>query len=155
MRIDRELIAFIEVKRIATKLAAKHLRQVEMYAVNEGVEWVVLTNGAVWQVYHLTGGLPVVIDLALEVDLLADEPLSRRAATLFYLTRESLKRRQIDELWKVKRATSPQSLADVLVSEAVVEEIRKELRRQTGQNVDPSELIRLLRAGVLRADCLV
>ncbi len=57
VRIDRELIAFIEVKRIATKLAPKHLRQVEMYAVNEGVEWVLLTNGAVWQVYHLTGGL--------------------------------------------------------------------------------------------------
>ena len=45
VRIDRELIAFIEVKRVATKLAPKHLRQVEMYAVNEGVEWVLLTNG--------------------------------------------------------------------------------------------------------------
>src|SRR6266516_3332828 len=62
VRLDRELIAFIEVKRVATKLAPKHLRQVEMYAVNEGVEWVILTNGAVWQVYHLTGGLPVVTD---------------------------------------------------------------------------------------------
>src|SRR6266536_867060 len=36
VRIDKELVAFIEVKRIATKLAPKHLRQVEMYAVNEG-----------------------------------------------------------------------------------------------------------------------
>jgi hypothetical protein len=106
------------------------------------------------QVYHLTGGLPVVIDLALEVDLLAEEPVSRKAASLFYLTRESLKRRQIDELWKVKRATSPQSLAEVLVSDAVVEEVRKEQRRQTGQNVDPAELVGLLRAGVLRPDCL-
>ena len=41
-----------------------------MYAVNEGVEWIILTNGAVWQVYHITGGLPVAIDLAFEVDLL-------------------------------------------------------------------------------------
>lgn len=32
------LIAFLEVKRVATKLAAKHLRQVETYAVNERVE---------------------------------------------------------------------------------------------------------------------
>jgi hypothetical protein len=64
LRIDRDLVAFIEVKRIATKLSTKHLRQVEMYAVNEGVEWVILTNGSVWQVYHITGGLPVVIDLS-------------------------------------------------------------------------------------------
>jgi hypothetical protein len=31
LRIDRELVAFIEVKRVATKLSPKHLRQVEMY----------------------------------------------------------------------------------------------------------------------------
>jgi predicted type IV restriction endonuclease len=54
-RIDRELVAFIEVRRVATKLSTRHLRQVEMYAVNEGVEWIILTNGAVWPVYHITG----------------------------------------------------------------------------------------------------
>jgi hypothetical protein len=154
VRIDRELIAFIEVKRIATKLAPKHLRQVEMYAVNEGVEWVILTNGAVWQVYHLTGGLPVVIDLALDVNLLGEQSPAQKVNQLFYLTRESLRRRQIDELWKAKRATAPQSLAQVLIAAPVVEEIRKELRRRTGQNVDTGELVRLLRETVLRPECL-
>jgi hypothetical protein len=91
VRIDRDLVAFIEVKRVATKLSTKHLRQVEMYAVNEGVEWVILTNGSVWQVYHITGGLPVVIDLALEVDLLGDAPPAHKVSQLFYLTRESLR----------------------------------------------------------------
>jgi predicted type IV restriction endonuclease len=38
IRIDRDLVAFIEVKRIITKLGAKHLRQVHTYALNEGVE---------------------------------------------------------------------------------------------------------------------
>ena len=66
VRIDKDLVAFIEVKRCATKLTTKHLRQVEMYAVNEGVEWLILTNGSNWQVYHVTGGLPVVIDLAFD-----------------------------------------------------------------------------------------
>jgi hypothetical protein len=142
------------VKRIATKLAPKHLRQVEMYAVNEGVEWVILTNGAVWQVYHLTGGLPVVIDLALDVNLLGEQSPAQKVNQLFYLTRESLRRRQIDELWKAKRATAPQSLAQVLIAAPVVEEIRKELRRRTGQNVDSGELVRLLRETVLRPECL-
>jgi hypothetical protein len=110
-------MAFIEVKRVATKLSTRHLRQVEMYAVNEGVEWIILTNGSVWQVYHITGGLLVAIDLALEVDLLGDQPAGHKVSELFYLTRKSLKKRQIDELWKAKRATSPTSLAQVLVSE--------------------------------------
>jgi hypothetical protein len=53
-----------------------------------------LTNGSVWQVYHITGGLPVTIDLALEVDLLDDEQLADKVGQLFYLTRESLKKRR-------------------------------------------------------------
>jgi predicted RecB family endonuclease len=155
IRIDRELIAFIEVKRIATKLAAKHLRQAEMYAVNEGVEWIILTNGADWRAYHLTGGLPVEIDLALEVNLLDEEtPAAKKVDQLFYLTRESLKRRQIDELWRARRATSPKSLAEVLASDPVAEAIRKELWRQTGQKVGADEIVRLLRETVVRPECL-
>jgi hypothetical protein len=118
------------------------------------VEWVILTNGAVWQVYHLTGGLPVVIDLALDVNLLGEQSPAQKVNQLFYLTRESLRRRQIDELWKAKRATAPQSLAQVLIAAPVVEEIRKELRRRTGQNVDTGELVCLLRETVLRPECL-
>jgi len=38
VRIDKQLLAFIEVKRCTQKLGVKHLRQVQMYAVNEGVE---------------------------------------------------------------------------------------------------------------------
>jgi hypothetical protein len=133
LRIDRELVAFIEVKRVATKLSTRHLRQVEMYAVNEGVEWIILTNGAVWQVYHITGGLP-----------------AHKVNQLFYLSRESLKKRQIDELWKARRATSPASLAQVLVSDNVAEAIRKELWRQTGHRVDTAEIVRLLTDTLLR-----
>ena len=134
VRIAKQLVAFIEVKRITTKLGAKHLRQVEMYAVNEGVQWMILTNGQVWQAWHLTAGLPVVLDLALEVDLLGEGGPTQKAETLFYLSKEAFKRHLIDELWKVKAATSPESLAAVVTSETVIEQIRKELRRQTGHS---------------------
>lgn len=138
---------------MATKLAAKHLRQAQAYALNEGVEWVLLTNGAQWQAYHITAKMPVDVDLALEVDLLGEEPLTQKVNQLFYLTRESLKRRQIDELWKAKRATSPQSLATVLTSEAVLSAIRKGLRRETGYRVTEAEIPELLRDTVLRPGC--
>lgn len=154
IRIDRDLVAFVEVKRVATKLGAKHLRQAEMYAVNEGVEWIILTNGADWRAYHLTGGLPVEIDLALDVNLVGEETLGQKAGQLFYLSRESLKRRQIDELWKARRATSPKSLARVLGSDAVTDAIRKELKRATGQRVEAAEVKKLLTETVVRPECL-
>jgi hypothetical protein len=132
LRIDRELVAFIEVKRGRHQALDPPSAPGRDVRRRRRVEWIILTNGSVWQVYHLTGGLPVVIDLALEVDLLGDEPPSHKVNQLFYLSRESLKKRQIDELWKARRATSPASLAQVLVSDNVAEAIRKELWRQTG-----------------------
>src|SRR3954470_4147904 len=154
VRIDKQLVAFIAVKRCATKLGAKHLRQVEMYAVNEGVEWMILTNGQVWQVWHLTAGLPVVLDLAFEVDLLGEGGPSQKADSLFYLSKEAFKRRLIDDLWRAKAATSPKSLASIITSDVVVEQVRKELRRQTGHQVDNANLAELIRKNVLRQEIL-
>jgi len=154
IRLEKDLVAFLEVKRVNTKLSSKHLRQVETYAVNEGVEWVILTSGVVWQVYHITGGLPIIVDLALEVDLLGEDTITQKSNQLYYLTRESLKRRQIDSLWQAKRATSPKSLARVLCSESVVSAIRRELKRATGQSVTADEVVRLLNHTVLRPECL-
>lgn len=154
VRIDAELVAFIEVKRCATKLNERHLRQVQMYAVNEGVEWLILTNGQTWQVWHLEGGLPVVLDLAFEVHLLGEDSPAQKANQLFYISREALKRRAIDDLWKARRATSPKSLGGVLLSDAVADAVRKELRRSTGHNIDSKEVIRLMKESVLKPECL-
>lgn len=152
VRIDKQLIAFIEVKRCAQKLGERHLRQVQTYAVNEGVEWMILTNGGSWQVWHLTGGLPVVVDLALDVDLLGDSSPTAKSNALFYLSKEAIKRRLLDELWQEKAATSPRSLASIVLSETVVEAVRKELRRQTSFNGDVDQLRQVLASEVIRAE---
>lgn len=154
LRIDKQLVAFVEVKRVTTKLGVKHLRQVQSYALNEGVEWVVLTNASHWQVYHITAKMPVLTELAFEVDLLSNATLAEKTEKLFHLSRESMKHKQIDELWLARRATSPESLANVLCSEKVIAEIRKELWRQTGHKLEATEVVELLEQTVLRRECL-
>ena len=124
-----------------------------MYAVNEGVEWLILTNGPQWQVYKLVAGLPVTIDLVLEVDLLAEGMTPAKAANaLFPLTRKSFGRGQIEDLWRERAATAPKNLAEILLAEKVVDEARKELRRRTGLNIDSSDLARILREEVIRPE---
>jgi predicted type IV restriction endonuclease len=87
--VDQQLVAFLETKRVTTKLSTKHLRQVEMYALNEGVEWVILTNGAQWQVYHIgvSPGAPVLVELALDVDLTSSDSVAHKADVLFYVSK--------------------------------------------------------------------
>lgn len=149
VRIDKQLVAFIEVKRISQKLNERHLRQVLMYAVNEGVEWMVLTNGAVWQAYHLTGGLPVVVDMVFEVDLLGPATVAEKTELMFLLHKEALKRRRIDELWRHRAATEPGALLDVILSDAMLDELRKEVRRKTGIATTAQALSEVIRTEIV------
>jgi predicted type IV restriction endonuclease len=152
IRIDRTLVAFIEVKRMATPLNKHHLNQVQNYALNEGVQWIFLTNGARWQAYHVTPALPVETDLALDIDL--TELTRKDRENLFFLTKESFSRGQIDELWQATRATSALSLGRVLLSERVLNAIRLELRSQTSHRIETEEIEQLLRDKLIRADVL-
>ncbi len=154
VRIDKQLVAFIEVKRCAQVLNQKHLHQVQSYAVNEGVEWMVLTNGRNWQLWHMTPGLPVLMDMVLDIDLLSGETLAQKADGMFYMSREAFKRKAVDDLWRQRAATSAKAVARILMSEKVIEEVRKELRRQTGFNADGQQIEETLRAEVLRPDVL-
>lgn len=154
LRLDQEMVAFIEVKRVNTKLGDKQLRQVVNYALNEGCEWILLTNGHDWQIYRITPGLPFEIDLVMEANILSDESPAARINKFFYLTREAMKKKRIDELWETRRATSPKALVEALCSDAVVEAIRKEIRRRTGQVVESRKILELLKETVIRGECI-
>ena len=149
VRVDGLLMAYVEVKRCSQAL---DMRQVQKYAVSEGVEWIILTNGRVWHVYHLTGGLPVIIDRVLQADLISDG--SAALKSLFYVSKEALRRGLLDDLWKAKTATTPRSLSEILLSDTLLDAVRKELRRQTGYNGDLGDLARIIREDVIRAEAL-
>jgi predicted type IV restriction endonuclease len=157
VRIDKQLVAFIEVKRAAQKLNVRHLRQVETYAVKEGLEWVILTNGQTWQAYHVFAatGQQVEVHLALEVDVLSDESPAKKVESLLYLHRSALKRDLISDLWKRKAATAPTAMADVLLSDAVVDAVRREIRRASKYNPEADEVARILRSEVIRPELLL
>jgi hypothetical protein len=96
----------------------------------------------------------VVLDLAVEVGPLGERGPAQKADVLFHLSKEAFKHHVIDELWRVKAAISAKSIGAAITSDTIIEQIRKELRRQTGHNVDPAELSDLIKSSVLRPDAL-
>ena len=153
LKVDGGLVAFVEVKRVAQKLSERHLKQVQAYSLNEGVQWMLLTNGQIWQAYHVTAAQPVVVDLFLTVDLLDSQTsLSDKVDSLFYLTKDAFKRNLISDLWRQRAATSPKALAAVILSDKVVEEIRLEVRRRSAHNFAVEELTELIRQTVIRSE---
>jgi hypothetical protein len=61
---DQQVCAPGRTRTCTLRIRSRDIRR------QRGVECTILTNGSLWQVYHVSGGLPVAINLALEVDLL-------------------------------------------------------------------------------------
>src|SRR5690606_26386826 len=58
-KIDGALQTLIEVKAIGLELKDHHVKQAIDYAANQGVDWVLLTNGVQWRVYHVIFAKPI------------------------------------------------------------------------------------------------
>jgi len=144
VKIDGQLVAFVEVKSARTALNERHLRQVEQYATSEGIDWLILTNAGRWQVYRVTFTKPITRDLVMDFDLVGT-PAAQLVEELYYLSKESLRRAEIDKLWRERTAVGPGNLLKVLFSPPVLDRIRKELRGITGCNPSPEELAQSIR----------
>jgi predicted type IV restriction endonuclease len=143
IRIDKQLQAFIEVKRVSQKLSASHLRQVESYALKEGVQWAILTNAQVWQAYHVTPvkGQQSEVTLIFEVDIL-DETLkqSAKADLMFLISKEGLSKGRLSDYLSAQNAVSPKTLKPIFLSDDVLAAIKKEIKKKTKHNIDTKDL---------------
>lgn len=143
IRINKQLVAFVEIKRIKQDLKSAHLRQVESYALKEGVDWAILTNGNHWQVYHISvqPNQKSELTLVFEVNLLdeAQKPKEKQDL-LFHISIEGISKGKLDALWKTREATSPSTITSALLSEAVLDAIKREVRKQKKQNLDIDQI---------------
>ena len=130
IKIDGRVEFLIEVKAIGLELKEQHLKQAVDYAANQGVEWVALTNGVHWKVYRVSFAKPIDQQLVLDLDLLTLNPRTREHVdSLFLLTRESIVKSGLVAYHDHKEATSRFFLAAILLSDTIVESVRRELRR--------------------------
>jgi predicted type IV restriction endonuclease len=135
IRVDGEILAFVEIKRIGTPLHEKHLRQVKNYAANEGVEWVILTNGRHWHIYHVSNTTPIEHHLLTEVDLLDDTKPAEKVNKLIGIAKDALKRGTLQADWLLKAAVQPSNLTSAVLSDKAISAVRSEIKKITGQNV--------------------
>ena len=130
IKIADKIQFLVEVKAIGLELRDNHVVQAVAYAATHGVDWVVLTNGIIWRVYKVSFGKPVDQELIVEIDFLAlnlrkDDDIP----SLFLLCREGWEKQVVMEVAAQKQALSRFFIASVLLSEPVLDVIRKELKR--------------------------
>ena len=161
IKIENTLQTLIEVKAIGIELKEAHVKQAIDYAANQGVDWVVLTNGVMWRIYRVTFDKPIGQDLVVELDFLALKPKTDYE-TLYLWCKEAWGASSaLDEFEARRQALSRFLIGAVVLSEPVLDVIRRELRRVSQLNkvsadvkIESDQIEAVLRGEVIKREIL-
>ena len=120
----------VEVKALSLNLSANHLRQSINYGANEGIDFVLLTNGKVFELYKVLFEKPISQELIFSLDFSELSNLKVIADQLQYLHKDAVLKKGLDVLWDRHSALSPKNLSKLLFSSEVVKFLQKELKKK-------------------------
>lgn len=156
VKTTNEEIFVVEVKKIGLKLKETHLNQARQYAIDEGIEWIILTNGDEWQVYRITFERKIPITkLVFTIRLSDNETKPHEKAELFYLlSEEANRKKEIEDYYQRRIALSGENLADHILGDDVINRLRISIKNSTGQRLENSEIADALLKRLFREDVL-
>lgn len=155
-KVDGRVATLIEVKAIGLELKDQHVKQAVDYAANQGVDWVLLTNGIIWRVFRIQFTKPISQELVVDLDFLKLSPKSERdVETLFLWCREGWIKSALGEYHMQKQALSRYFLGAITLSDPVIDIVRRELRRLSPDvRIEPEEIRSVLRTEVIKREVL-
>ena len=154
VKVGNDIRFLIEAKAIGVSLKENHVRQAIDYGANNGIEWIVLTNGVYWQVYKVHFKQPIDKSLVFEFDALETSPKSPQLIEcLGNLSREGFTQSSMAAFFQQRQATSKFSVGALLLGEQMLTALRREIRKLSpGCRVEIEDLKGLLQTEVLKRD---
>jgi predicted type IV restriction endonuclease len=154
IKIDGKLALLIEVKAIGLDLKEAYVKQAVDYAANQGIEWVVLTNGTTWKIYKVTFGKPVNQDLVLEINFLnANSKSPSDLENLYLLTKEGISRSVLGDYHTQRQALSRFFIGAIVLSDPVLDVVRRELRKMSPDvKIDTEQIKEVILQEIFKRD---
>ena len=156
IKMDGQLQTLIEVKAIGIDLKEQHVKQAVDYAANQGVDWVLLTNGLAWRVYRLTFAKPIDQELVVDIDFCVLNSRMQGDIELLYLwCKEGWSRSVLGEYHTQKQALSRFFVGAMLQTDSVLDVIRRELRRVSPDvRIDSEQIKKVLVNEVIKREVM-
>lgn len=154
VKVNDKIHFLIECKAIGTELKDNHLRQAVGYGANKGIQWIILTNGADWHVYRIRFEQPIAWDLVVRFDMSTGSVKDERfIESIFLLTKEGVEKCAREEVYEKIQCVNRFIVGAVIMSDPVVQVIKREIRRLAeGVRVEDEEILKLICEGVLKRD---
>ena len=156
IKCDDRLQYLIEVKPVGAELKDLYLRQAIEYGAREGIEWIILTNGILWQAHRIRFEQPVDHDLVFELNVLDEGTKPNDAFEKFYLiSKEAGTCTALEHYWQKREATSRYVLSQLLLEDKTLTALRKDLRSLfKGLRVSTADIREVLETEVIKRDAL-
>lgn len=146
----------LEVKAIGLELKEHHLRQVVDYGANQGVQWVILTNGILWEIYRIRFEKPLNYDPVSSFNFLElNSKKTEDQEKVFLLCKEGLSKAVREDFYERVQSINRFMIGAIILSDEVVNVVRRELRKlSSGLKVENSEIEKILQNEVLKRDVI-
>lgn len=156
VKIGDKIQFLIECKAIGMELKDSHLRQAVGYGANKGIQWIILTNGADWQIYRIRFEQPIAWDLVVRFDLSTGSVKDEKfRESLYLVTKEGVEKCAREEVYERIQCVNRFVIGALLLSEPVISTVRRELKKiADGIRTEEAEIVALIREGVLKRDIL-
>jgi|CXWL01.1.fsa_nt_gi hypothetical protein len=150
LKIEGAVRVLVECKAASIKeLQDKHIEQAGNYASRAGIQWVILTNGVDWKLFHLSfaEGEGITHDVAFEANLVEQVETDPNGLweKLSLLSRDSVEKDALAEYWQQRKALSPASVIRALFTHDVLMVIRRELNRDAPARLETEDVFNAVR----------
>ncbi len=145
LKIDGAIKLLVEAKAAGVDLRDRHIEQAKSYAAESNIRWVILTNGVIWSLYHLTFEEGIEYERLFLADLAVDD-LDQAAEKLSLIHRRSVARDKHEEFWTRHTALDAASLGKAIYTENVLRLMRRDIRKREGILVDEEDLAAAIHA---------
>lgn len=141
IQLKRKKQFVVEVKAMEIDLTAKHLLQASHYAADEGIDWILLTNGMSLELHRVIFSKPVSDVQIFKFDLSDLSQMEKAADAVVNLTKRAVEKGELEEYWKRFDALSPTKLIKTLYTEEIIGAIRRKIKKDSGMNFDQTGVL--------------
>jgi hypothetical protein len=152
IQLKRKKQFVIEVKAMEIDLNAKHLLQASHYAADEGIDWVLLTNGMSLQLHRVIFSKPVSDVQIFKFDLSDLSQIEKASDAIVNLTKRAVEKGELEEYWKRFDALSPIKLVKTIYTEEIIGAIRRKIKRDFDMTFDNNEVLSAVH-GLIVSNC--
>lgn len=141
IQIDKKQHMVIEVKAMELDLSEKHIRQAVHYGADEGIDWVLLTNGREFSLYRVIFSKPIEYKRVFYYNIADLNEFKKSLNSFEYLTRKCLVNGNLQKFWKMCQATEPKNLCKYLYSNDVIKFLKRSLKKDASLNFSEEEIL--------------